>query len=242
MIFRNKKQILWAVFLGCAFMVSPLMGQSAYAQQSPFEGLFEKDDGTLKPHETLEAPFATDGQTESSRNKDSLLFLYDKELTGTNDGNILAKAHRTDEQMAAWVMSVVTNLLSFDYSQAQQHINKYQGLFHRPALVEYIKEINASEIVKAMRQGGLASVAIFEDVPEVQNKGNFDGVFRWTFDFPVSVTFRRTSGQGLKRDEVMQTIVTQIKMRIGRVPTKDGFDGALIESWQMEVLKVKEDP
>ncbi len=199
---------------------------------------FKNDDGRLKPHETLEAPFATDGQTTNSK-KDSLMFLYDKELTGTTDGNILSKAHRTDAQMSEWAMAVVTNVLSFDYREAQAHINKYQSVFTRPALKQYIQQINQSEIVRAMKQSGLVSVAMFEEMPLVQNKGKFEGVYRWVFDFPVTITFRYT-GKRARKNASEHTIIMRVKMRVTRVPTEKGLDGALVESWQMEVEEVKD--
>jgi hypothetical protein len=217
---------------------------TAHAQQQSqsltdkVKGLFNKNDDNLKPHETLEAPFATDGQTTAG-NKNSLMFLYDKELTGTTDGNLLSKAHRTDAQMSEWAMAVVTNLLSFDYREAQAHINKYQSLFTRPALAEYIQQVNRSEIVRAMKQSGLVSVAMFEEMPLVQNKGVSAGIYRWVFDFPVTVTFRYT-GKRARKNASEHTIIMQVKMRAARVPSDKGLDGALIESWTMEVAEVKE--
>jgi|GEM_PF-3516336 len=223
------------------FALTPM--DAAYAQQQnqsltdKVKGLFNKDDGELKPHETLEAPFATDGQTTAG-NKGSLMFLYDKELTGTTDGNLLSKAHRTDAQMSEWAMAVVTNLLSFDYREAQAHINKYQSLFTRPALAEYVQQMNRSEIVRAMKQSGLVSVAMFEEMPLVQNKGVSGGIYRWVFDFPVTVTFRYT-GKRARKNASEHTIIMQVKMRAARVPSEIGLDGALVESWQMEVAEVK---
>lgn len=224
-----------------SFALTPM--DAAYAQQQnqsltdKVKGLFNKDDGELKPHETLEAPFATDGQTTAG-NKGSLMFLYDKELTGTTDGNLLSKAHRTDAQMSEWAMAVVTNLLSFDYREAQAHINKYQSLFTRPALAEYVQQMNRSEIVRAMKQSGLVSVAMFEEMPLVQNKGVSGGIYRWVFDFPVTVTFRYT-GKRARKNASEHTIIMQVKMRAARVPSEIGLDGALVESWQMEVAEVK---
>ncbi|MAH04377.1 MAG: DotI/IcmL family type IV secretion protein [Pseudomonadota bacterium] len=229
-----KKTLLLAV------MSAALIGSSLpAAAQSPLDKLknvFSKeDDGKLKPHETLQAPFSTDGQVET-KNKGSLMFLYDQELTGTKDGNILSKPHRTDAQMGEWVQIVVTNLLSFNYKQAQEHINKYQGLFKRGALVQYVNEVNKSDIVKAMRQNGLESVAMFDEMPIVQNKGNFQGIYRWTFDFPVTITFRYT-GKNARRNASEHTIVMQVKMRVGRAASDKGADGGIIESWSMERIK-----
>lgn len=197
--------------------------------------IIKEDDGKAKPHETLEAPFSTDGQT-TTNNQDSLLFLYDKELTGTKDGNILSRAHRTEEQMSEWVMGVTTNLLSFDFRDAQNHINKYQTLFLRPALKQYVRQLNNTEVIKAMKQSHLESIAMFEDMPLVVNKGNFQGVYRWVFDFPINMTFRY-SGDRPNPKARETTIVMQVKMRVARVPTEKGLDGALIESWTMERIK-----
>tara|TARA_R110002124_G_scaffold287216_1_gene471329 strand:- start:14293 stop:15003 length:711 start_codon:yes stop_codon:yes gene_type:complete len=210
---------------------------NAESLKEKISGLFSKTegDGVLKPHETLRAPFDTDGQLNNSK-KDSLMFLYDKELTGNNDGNILARAHRTDAQMSEWAMAVVTNLLSFDYREAQGHINKYQVLFDRPALHQYIESINKSDIVRAMKQNGWISVAMFEDMPLVQNKANFQGSYRWTFDFPVSVTFRDTR-RNAPKDASLRTIVMNIKMRAARVSPEKGLDGVVLESWAMERIK-----
>ena len=188
---------------------------NAESLKEKISGLFSKTegDGVLKPHETLRAPFDTDGQLNNSK-KDSLMFLYDKELTGNNDGNILARAHRTDAQMSEWAMAVVTNLLSFDY----------------------IESINKSDIVRAMKQNGWISVAMFEDMPLVQNKANFQGSYRWTFDFPVSVTFRDTR-RNAPKDASLRTIVMNIKMRAARVSPEKGLDGVVLESWAMERIK-----
>ena len=120
-----KKTLLLSI---CLLGFTAVYSQAVHAEsvKDKITGLFsKKDDGEPKPHETLRAPFDTSGQLDNS-NKKSLMFLYDKELTGNNDGNILARAHRTDAQMSEWAMAVVTNLLSFDYREAQAHINKYQ--------------------------------------------------------------------------------------------------------------------
>ena len=218
-------------------------GALSASAQSPIDkikGVFAKeDDGSLKPHETLEAPFSTDGQVDApttKKNKNSLMFLYDQELTGSKDGNILSKPHRTDAQISEWVQIVVTNLMSFDYKTAQDHINKYQGLFDRPALIQYVNEMNKSDIVKAMRQNGLVSVAMFDEMPVVINKGNFEGVYRWLFDFPVKITFRYT-GKNARKNASEHTIVMQVKMRVGRSPSTKGADGGIIESWTMERIE-----
>lgn len=233
-----------ALICGCLSSFALADINAAHAQQPEpslidrAKSLFNKDDGSLRPHETLEAPFETDGQNTAG-DKNSLMFLYDKELTGTTDGNLLSKAHRTDAQMSEWAMAVVTNVLSFDYREAQAHINKYQSVFTRPALREYIQQINKSEIVRAMKQSGLVSVAMFEEMPLVQNKGKTEGIYRWTFDFPVTVTFRYT-GKRARKNASEHTIIMRVKMRVTRVPTEKGLDGALVESWAMEVEKVKE--
>jgi hypothetical protein len=133
-------------------------------------------------------------------------------------------------------MAVVTNLLSFDYREAQAHINQYQVLFDRPALHQYVESINKSDIVRAMKQEGLVSVAMFEEMPLVQNKANMQGSFRWTFDFPVTVTFRFT-GRNARKNASYHTIVMNVKMRAARINPDKGLDGVILESWAMERIK-----
>jgi hypothetical protein len=230
-----KKTLLLSI---CLLGFTAVYGQAVHAEsvKDKITGLFsKKDDGESKPHETLRAPFDTSGQLDNS-NKKSLMFLYDKELTGNNDGNILARAHRTDAQMSEWAMAVVTNLLSFDYREAQAHINKYQSLFDRPALHQYVKAINKSDIVRAMKENGLVSVAMFEEMPLVQNKANFKGSFRWTFDFPVTVTFRYT-GRNTRKNASYHTIKMNVKMRAARIDPSKGLDGVVLETWAMERIE-----
>jgi hypothetical protein len=230
-----KKTLLLSI---CLLGFTASYGQAVQAEsiKDKITGLFfKKDDSEPKPHETLRAPFDTGGQLNNG-NKKSLMFLYDKELTGNDDGNVLARAHRTDAQMSEWAMAVVTNLLSFDYREAQAHINQYQVLFDRPALHQYVESINKSDIVRAMKQEGLVSVAMFEEMPLVQNKANMQGSFRWTFDFPVTVTFRFT-GRNARKNASYHTIVMNVKMRAARINPDKGLDGVILESWAMERIK-----
>lgn len=150
----------------------------------------------------------------------------------------LDEPHRTARELSLWVSERVSEVLTFDATNYDRQIQIAKGYFS-PAGYEEFKTYLAQSNLRATLQTGDQKVnVIVEQPPLLLNSGAVDGVFRWLYEVPVTISFTprtlreltpsTTSGQGRK---------LTVRLQLGRHDDAAVGEGVRIESWAVSARR-----
>ena len=201
----------------------------------PFGG-----DAENKPQNTLEAPFRDemDSQQKSRAGKgdqrNELMKLYEKQRPehGSTSDNV-DQRHRSDQQIAMWVMEKVSNALSFKSGNIDKHLKTLESFFTASAYQTYRKSLGKQELLKNIRNHDLRMNALVEEDPFLTEEGSDKGVYKWHFKVPVMVSYIKPGASRAGNRQAMSKKLI-VRLTVSRKQESKQEEGVMIARWQMD--------
>lgn len=146
----------------------------------------------------------------------------------------LDKAHRTDRELKEWITIAVSESLFFQASNYDQIKKQVEEYFTPSGIQQYDEYFRSSGILDNIQKNKYRMSVFIEDHPLLQNGLEIEGVYRWLYKMPLTISFipRDTiTLQENRNDIVNRKMNLQIQLRRVRLPNNP--DAVQIESWQM---------
>ncbi len=146
----------------------------------------------------------------------------------------LSNPQVTTRQLEMDVAETVADVLSFDSKNYASRTRAAKTNFTEDGYTQYMGYLTSSNITGSLAERDLQCGAYTEGSPLLLNNGVVDGVYKWLFEVPVTLSFipRVTSYDGNGRVDALNRRIL-VRVQVTRV-----YDGAnpmalRIESWQV---------
>jgi hypothetical protein len=232
----TKKRTLFLLAMG-ALVLS--YSEAAYADSflnRMFPSIFGAPEPKKPgPEETLQAPFSTDGSAAgvTAGSSSSLMQMYDS--NGKKGGNTLdlTTAHRSEEQLAEWVVGIVTSALTITPQSWAQDSQKFASGFSPYGLQEYKAHLDKTVMLKTLETNRLRLQAITDGAPVLLKEAAIDGTYHWLFKVPLILTYYDQGTRSIEKGQNVrsQTQRVTVQVQIGRIAAKPDEIGVAVERW-----------
>ncbi len=139
-------------------------------------------------------------------------------------------AHELSERLS----NIVAETLSFtasDFASGSRAAEKY---FTPSGYQQYVEFLTSAEFERSLRDQNLKSGAYVEEPPVELTHGVYEGVYKWVFEVPVTVSFIDTRADTY-RDGEIKPVNRRFILRAQFARVKEGTDpnAVKIELWQI---------
>lgn len=189
------------------------------------------EDTSPKPEQTLVAPFAEPdtGAAAAAGDKKPAFLPF--------NAVPLDQPHRTADEIANWLVTAVSNALSFSPQNFAEVQNTVSNSFTPEGLAAYRSFLATSGFQSRVAQNNEVLRNYIQELPFLLNKGEVGGVYHWLFEVPVMVSFMPVAHKDPKDfDGVTEEIMVNVDVL--RVAGEVG-ESVRIHSW---TVKLKSDP
>lgn len=175
------------------------------------------------PRETLQAPFLTP-DAEKPPVSDAQKGLPENSIP-------LEQPHRAPAAIGEWLVSAVSESMSFSPETYQADLTKTADMFDETGRAEYMKFLTDSSIMKVLESKKFHVTGFAQEMPEVVTSGPVNGAYHWLFRVPVMMSYMdRTMTDYKKAEPVSQKVILTIQ--VGRSLSANNENGVLIERWE----------
>ena len=143
----------------------------------------------------------------------------------------LDKPHRADRELKGWISGAVSESLSIDPLRFNDVRQAVQGYFTTSGLKQYEDYLNTSGLLQNLRDRNNRMNVFLEDQPLLLNASDVNGVYRWLYQVPVTLTFIPRGAVNASQDMVNRKITLRVQLR--RVSARAAQDEMQIESWSV---------
>lgn len=199
---------------------------TAKAEWSIWDFLFpmEKDE-QHRPTQDGRAPFA---------DKDAILEGKSIEERMAGNNSPLHVRHRLNADIAKWVESEISDVLTYKADTYKQEYEKKAKSFDKKGLEEYVKFLQDNKIVSGLKSGAYDVRTFVKDVPVLLNEGAIADRYRWLYRTKVMVSFIPVEMDGYTPKGGTGGIINQemmVDIHLGRVEQAKNEHGVMIEGW-----------
>ncbi len=150
----------------------------------------------------------------------------------------LEKAHRTDRELTEWIMTAVSESMFFEannYNQVKSQISDY---FTASGMRQYDEYLRSSGILDNITKNNYRMSIFIEDNPLLLNALEMEGVYRWLYRLPLTISFvpRDTITLQENRNNIVNRKMT-LQLQLRRVRLPHNPDAVQIESWNMSARR-----
>lgn len=144
----------------------------------------------------------------------------------------LEKAHRTNKELQNWLSMVISESLSFDkqsYSGVAKNIRPY---YTNSGFRQYLDYLKSADIINNIKSNNYQMSVYVEDPPLLQNSLAIEGIYRWLYQIPVTISFLPRNVGNLtygNKDMVNRKLTLNVQIR--RIKLPDDPNALEIESW-----------
>lgn len=159
----------------------------------------------------------------------------DRQMAASERTLPLNEANRSYTDLETWVTIVISEALSFDavdYYSALASMRK--NYFSNEAYEQYQESLKKYNIAQYLTETGMSTNVLIEETPALMNEGVVEGRYRWLYDVPVTVSYRR-KGAGSK--DVPQNVRVRVRMQIGRVMDQNDPMALRVDSWTFSPIQ-----
>lgn len=151
-----------------------------------------------------------------------------------NRSTTLSMPHRTDKEISDWLISAISESLSFKNQDINTDLQSTRDYFNNQGHSQYLEALRQQNIIPALQSGRFIVINYVDGMPLLINEGAIDGRYRWLFEVPVTLTFLPRGTTNYANAEPENKNVTFI-MQVGRIEKADFLDiGIKIESWALK--------
>jgi hypothetical protein len=139
----------------------------------------------------------------------------------------LSKAHVNSKEIQNWLNTSVSEALTFEGRDYLEVIKKVRLYFTPSGYKQYKDYLESADVIKTLESGSYRIGLFFDQNPYVGHGFNYENVYRWQAQMPLSLSFQSTkTGQFINRD-------INLSLQIRRVNNEEVPNGVQIESWQV---------
>lgn len=190
------------------------------------------------PYKTMKAPFA-EGAQDAEEVK--LQTLEDLEQNIPKAGEVVAITlpHTTTDDIKKWVVTAISDSLSFNAGQLQQEAKKSLEYFTKAGQQQYIDFLKESGIAQQLKSGQLRVNSVAKTEPLLISERTFDGRYRWLFEVPVIISYLDGSSETYE-NAIPVNKTTVLTVQVTRsLPAESLHHDVLIELWNGNVRKAE---
>ncbi|MCC6597222.1 MAG: DotI/IcmL family type IV secretion protein [Alphaproteobacteria bacterium] len=182
------------------------------------------------PMQTLQAPFAADGQAPQLVGPRAVQSLPENAIP-------MQQPHRATRQITDWVVTVVSEAMTFDSKDMEAEKDgslKYFNTGGRAQYEQFLKDSKLRNVIDSQKYSVRSYV---RDAPLLLNEGEVKGYYRWLYEVPIMVSYMGRN----EKDYRQATPVNQqmvITLQIGRSPMAEDSAGIVVESWSGKVQEL----
>ncbi len=114
----------------------------------------------------------------------------------TQDKNLLSVQHMSAGELGGYLPSAIANALTFNQTNYKSVVADSEKYFTPEGYVQYVQFLTGANIEQALVAQDLQAGAFAEEEPLNINHGVFDGVYKWVFEVPVTLSFTPRSAEG----------------------------------------------
>jgi len=143
----------------------------------------------------------------------------------------LSTPQLTSNEIKNWLNTSVSEALTFDGANHQAVMKKVAPYFTPNGFREYQSYLETSGILKTLATGAYSVGLFFDQDPYVGFGTNFQDVYRWQAQMPLSLSFKeRRTGRLTNRE-------LDLNIQIRRVDKTVYYRGIQIDSWQAKLAR-----
>ncbi len=180
------------------------------------------------PAKTLRAPFADAPADEQAGGGDVLTRLPENQIP-------MDQPHRAKAQIQAWVITAVSEAMSFPAGDIDADLARTKDDFTPEAREQYLAFMRKTALLQPLTKGGLSLRSVAREEPFLLNEGAVNGHYRWLYEIPVLSTYLALDADGyLEAKEQNKELV--IRVQVGRSGTTKDPEGLIIETWEGKLV------
>ncbi|MFN3700540.1 MAG: DotI/IcmL/TraM family protein [Alphaproteobacteria bacterium] len=227
---KYKKYLTLAVIL---FVIIGTAYPAAAQKKSFFEAMFgwmsKAPDNEPDPAVTLRAPFAAPSRATVSEGEENVTETQQQ----PNPRISLRYAHTTELEIANWLVTAVSNAMSFEVGEESNIAERNKSYFAQSGLEQFQSFLDANNIQKVIDSNRFNINSFVRERPLLLNSGTAQDRFRWVFEVPILVSYMNAETFNYKTDEpVNQNILLTIQIgRFHDVEDPDNIFDVKIETW-----------
>lgn len=141
----------------------------------------------------------------------------------------LDQANRSYLELENWITIMVSDSLSFDAVEYYSTLARMRREYFTPeAYDEYQETLQQFGIAKYLSQSGLLTTVLLEETPALRNEGVVNGVYKWLYDVPVTVSY---SNPDADRSDLPENARAMLRIQISRVQDDDDPLALRVDEW-----------
>lgn len=155
-----------------------------------------------------------------------------EEIVNQTIGDNLAKPHRADSEIQAWLVRVISETINFDQNSFAQALTDNRQYFAPSGLQTLRRYMQGANFRSYLSNGAKISLLVKEQ-PLLMNYLVQQGVYKWLYEMPVSINVVYPTARLLssRNDQIVKNYVLRVQIRRS-LPSANN-DEMQIESWQM---------
>jgi hypothetical protein len=127
------------------------------------------------------------------------------------------------QSLSDWVASACSQILTFGFNDIDERFALSQKNFTPDGWKSFRKAVMATTLIQDMLSTQQIMASVPASPPVLKSEGMIDGVYSWTFDVPLLITFRAGSDKKSKNKTV--------HVVIQKVPTAENPNAVGISEW-----------
>ncbi len=207
--------------------VALVFGSPPVHAKTVFEALMsafsKKGDGEPGPEDTLQAPFSYEAP------------VVEGQSDAANEA-ALDTIHRRTEEIGEWLMTVASEVLTFDGEDYNADIKEAAGYFDAKGQKEYTAFLQQAGLLNTLDSEQYQVRSFVQEAPLLLNEGAVDKRYRWLYRVRVMTSYLPRGASDYKEMKpINRTMV--VTLQVGRTDKADNEHDILIESWSGKVEK-----
>lgn len=139
------------------------------------------------------------------------------------------KPHRGDKELKGWIGSAISESLTLDPRRLESTYNQVKPYFTQSGFQAYQEYLESAGIISSLQSTDNRMSLFMEQQALLLNAVEVDGVYRWLYQIPVTLSFIPRNNTRTGRNVTNRKVTIRIQIR--RVPVSENEDGMQIESW-----------
>lgn len=144
----------------------------------------------------------------------------------------LDEAHMENQKVSEWLVAVLSEMLMVMPDIYEEKRRSLYGSVDTAALQDYDNFLTDNNIMTVLQERNMMMAGFAEDQPTLLQSGNFDGIYRWVYRVPVTVTVMGRDTKNYEDFDVETegyNLQLSIQAQIGRIEKDVNEMGLIIE-------------
>jgi hypothetical protein len=200
-------------------------------------------DTSNDPANTLRAPFAEPeegGETSPDASVEGGEAGTAKDLQNPSNQTVpLHLSHRSDRDIAEWVTTAVSEVITFTEADSDVEMKEHKAHFDANGWKEFEQFLNETNIIKVVESDRYQLRSYVKGTPLLLNEGAVAKRYRWLYEVNADISYLERNVSDYK-DVVPQNRTLKIMVQIGRSKDAENEIGLLLERWNGKVVQAEQ--